>query len=53
MQQISRDMSDFHRHLVFKSVATSGKIYCQHGKESCRAVRGGGGGRAAFNGVEV
>ena len=31
--QISCDMSDFHLSLVFKSVATSGKIDCQHGKE--------------------
>jgi hypothetical protein len=42
---ISRDMSNFHCPLVFKSVATSGKLYCQHGKELCRAVQGGGGGR--------
>jgi hypothetical protein len=32
-EQISHEMSNFHPHLVFISVATSGKIYSQHGKE--------------------
>jgi len=33
MKHISRDMSDFHHCIVFISVATTVKIYSQHGKE--------------------